>query len=301
MPGMVCSFAEASAAGQRGEPFQRGGGAQRAHDGRRTLRPHAGLVPFPGRDAQPLLGRGLHQQVRRSDGAGAGGRRAVAVHQVAVAAPGLDHGDLLLQDRGHEGVDQAAGGGQPHGGVPASGLNNHPGEGGVERGLVKGGPVVVAAQHPRRGSGGIGGTGPPGLDLDGGIGRRRTVRRISNSQPERGGTRRRRERHPEAVRCGADGRIAVPPQERAEGPGQVEGTARVPPQRGVSRGGNAGGDVCNGHPTMIPRTPDSSRHGPSQAGAGGPLTPGLGGTRLRLWRGAHHACLEARIPVLRRV
>ena len=216
MPGMVCSFAEASAAGQRGEPFQRDGGAQRAHDGRRPLRTHPGLVPFPGRDAQPLLGRGLHQQIRRRDGAGAGGRRSVAVHQVAVAAPGLDHGDLLLQDGGHEGVDQAAGGGQPHGEVPASGLNDHPGEGGVERGLVKGGPVVVAAQHPRRGSDGIGGTGPPGLDLDGGI-RRRAVRRISHSQPERGGTRRRRERHPEAVRRGADGRIAVPPQERADG------------------------------------------------------------------------------------
>ena len=75
--------------------------------------------------------------------------RPEAVRQVPVAAPRLNDGDLLLEDGRHQRVDHPAGGGQAHREVSPPGFNHHPGERGVERGLVEGSPVVLAPEHAR--------------------------------------------------------------------------------------------------------------------------------------------------------
>src|SRR5690606_14718024 len=79
------------------------------HDRGRARVVDARPQPLPRRDPRPRGGIGRDHEAEV--GAGTGGRGAVATDESALGTEGLGTGDLLLDDRRHEGVDDEAGAG----------------------------------------------------------------------------------------------------------------------------------------------------------------------------------------------
>ena len=193
-------------------------------------------------------GRGLDHQVGGGHGAGAGRRGPEAVHQVAVAAAGLDHRDFLLQDGGTSAsIIRPVAGSRRAGfrrrasttirGSVAWNAGSSNADQSSSRPSIRGtDPTASAAPAPRPGHRWRAAAAGPAALRRSEAGPAGVVNAIHTP-----------------VRGGADGRIAVAALEGADGLQQVKGAARVPPQRGLRRGGQAGGDVCEAHTNMVPR------------------------------------------------
>ena len=197
-------------------------------------------------------GVGWSMRFAGATAAGAGRRGPEAVHQVAVAAAGLDDGDLLLQDGGHQ--RSRSSGRWRAAARPGSAVGPPPPSGGVWRGRR-------ARQRPtsrRRGPAGAGrhstATAAPGPHAcaSTATGRCPAAASPAAGWPAPAGVVNAIHSPSGAVRT--DG-SPWPRRSGADGLQQVERAARVPPQGGVRRGGNAGGDVCDGHSNMFPRPP----------------------------------------------
>ncbi len=128
--------------------------ADGAHHGARPARVDAGGQPLPRRDGRPAARVGRHDEPevlprpRR--------RLAEAAHQAAVAREGLLAGDLLLDDRGHQGLHDQPGAGHPPAGE--RGATPAPPAGGGRRSrrvVTLAEQVGHPLEHPRR-------TAPPG-------------------------------------------------------------------------------------------------------------------------------------------
>ena len=211
------------------------------------------LVPFPGGDPQPLLRSGLDRRPGGRGRTGSGGCRSEAVHQVAVAPPGFEDGDLLAE--GWWAPGSRLSGPWTGAAVPGSGAGLPPPSGGAWRG-TRGGRSRTS--RPRSPAAAVPWKWRPGprapqacTSTSGSRGSPETVRRsvagpssmVIDIQTPSG-----RE---------AKSQITGAAHQRSEGLQEIEGTARMPPQRGVRRGGEAGRDVGDGHRSIVPRRADT--------------------------------------------
>ncbi|KOU65964.1 hypothetical protein ADK96_14965 [Streptomyces sp. IGB124] len=173
-----------------------------------------GLVPVPGRDQRPGAGVGHDVEVLP---VGAGGGLAVLPYEAAPGAVGLVGGDLLLQDRGDQGLQHQAGAGQAQARTTAVAGVHEAVAGDEDRRVVAGaeqrGQLV---EQPCC-------AGAPGLGVDLGAGR------SGAGDAQGGGPFGGPGGAPDgAVGCGAESGVAGAAAQRAEGEAEVDGAVGDP-------------------------------------------------------------------------
>ncbi len=221
MPGIAVSRRVASARSIRAASSIR----RAARTARRIVDERLASTPARCHSQEGISAQPRGSGITRIRVAGAGAGLAVPLEQQPPGAVGLVAGDLLLQDRGDQRLQDQAGPRQPDAGVAAAGLMDDAVPGGQLRRVV-GLPQQVgeALQQPV-------GARPPGLRLDAAGGRAGR----------------------DAQRAGALGRTAGPPQfaaaHRERG---VAGTALEHTQGAVQvEAGRAASQVAGGHAARL--------------------------------------------------